>query len=892
MSSPCIEFFLTPDGSSSRKVKIDLNQRAPGLYRMVGTWPELMALATSLYLLLPGSDDWSARLSQASARPKDAFWAASYQVAPRETLAEIETAICRLSEAMGPDQNWQTLLDSVPAQTRLHSRLLDMERLVQSCAGLPGDLQMMADILNTSHPPLRPIQVYFSKKCLQLNPWQHAVLNKLQNDAPAPEPRMQDLLENAFKPPPSQNPTLNSLRNLYAENIQAPGSHDGVRLIAVRDSLTEAEIAAGLIQTALSRGTPIQEIGLLLPDDVLSLTAVHSVFNRCGLPLSGFQRAEGQRDLGYELLRTLLLCLRKPMPIMALAALLTSPLMSWSQEQGHAMAQAVMDGDVNLKSTPVSAAARHVLEIIKTDITTTSELKIQLDKIHQLLSKPEQYPEHAARSQEGLNQLQAASTGMEHLDWDRLLTLVTPTQLHVTQSPEFKQETIAVFREGGFPWCSVSHLFVLGFNDGHYPAGVGSSSVFSDTEWQLIAQSGLPVVTREHFRNRQRFIFNAQLAAAKDQVTLLLPRRDAGGKPLELSASLAFLCRCLDMEPEDLILDIDRTGNRAEILDLPLAEDIRPSPIPELVVTDLELKTDLLKAFGRDKDQLAPLSPSAADTLMVSPLAWLLGRLGCDPKIWIPDDFDVLKAGTLAHRVFEDLFAPDQALPAEAHIKLAVPRLLRERILQIAPFLRSPDWRVERIKFEAEVMRAAVHWRKLLISCQAQIVAAEQWLRGNHGEVPLHGQSDLLLQLPSGKLLVVDYKKSSSAKRRDRMRSGFDLQAHLYRQMIQTGGLPDFESISKDIGIVYYLLNDTTALADSPVDQDGATPGWEILSVDISSRAMLHLDQRLQQIRQGIVKLNTTADENWWLHNASLPIYALDNSPLLRLFIHPEEPAP
>jgi hypothetical protein len=176
-----------------------------------------------------------------------------------------------------------------------------------------------------------------------------------------------------------------------------------------------------------------------------------------------------------------------------------------------------------------------------------------------------------------------------------------------------------------------------------------------------------------------------------------------------------------------------------------------------------------------------------------------------------------------------------------------------------------------------------------LTACKGSVVGAEQWLRGCHGEVPLHGQSDLLVLLPSGKLLVVDYKKSSSGKRRDRMRSGFDLQGHFYRLMIQTGGLPGFDPPPENIGIVYYLMNDTRALADSPVDDDGSVPGWEVLANDISSEAMRHLDRRLDQIRKGMVRLNTADDEKWWKDNAALPIYALDESPLLRLFMHPEE---
>jgi hypothetical protein len=319
-----------------------------------------------------------------------------------------------------------------------------------------------------------------------------------------------------------------------------------------------------------------------------------------------------------------------------------------------------------------------------------------------------------------------------------------------------------------------------------------------------------------------------------------------------------------------------------------MAPKARPSPPRTLPVADIELGVDLLEAFGRKAGGLAPLSPSAADTLMVSPFAWLLGRMGCDPRTWGVDEFDVLTAGTLAHRVFEELFQPGLPLPDEDDISRNVPKILRERVLQIAPFLRSSDWRVERYKFESEILRAAVHWTKLLVSCGATVVGAEQWLRGHHGEIPLRGQSDLLVMLPSGRLLVVDYKKSSSGKRRDRMRSGFDLQAHLYRVMIQSGGLPGFDLHPEEIGIVYYLMNDTRALADSPVEADGSVPGWEVLTNDISFQAMQHLDQRLIQIRNGIVRLNASDDEKWWEDNAGLPIYALDNSPLLRLFMHPE----
>ena len=75
-----------------------------------------------------------------------------------------------------------------------------------------------------------------------------------------------------------------------------------------------------------------------------------------------------------------------------------------------------------------------------------------------------------------------------------------------------------------------------------------------------------------------------------------------------------------------------------------------------------------------------------------------------------------------------------------------------------------------------------------------------------------------------------------------------------------------------------------------PIYDEGTLSFGEpvVLANDISSDAMRHLDRRLDQIRKGKVRLNTAEDEKWWNDNAALPIYALNDSPLLRLFMHPE----
>jgi hypothetical protein len=747
----------------------------------------------------------------------------------------------------------------------------------------------MARLLAGRERPLRAIRVYRDAGRMDLDPWQAMVVKRLEKDAPAPDAGLQALLKAALTPAETGAAGLQAARNLYRQGGRPPGKAAGVRVLAARDSLAEAETAAGLIQRALENGSRPADIGLLLPDDKMALMAVETVFERCGLPLSGFNRPVGKRDLGRETMRQFLLCLRKPAPVMAVAALLTSPLMPWPARQGHAMARLVMQGDFFLKSATVAEAAGKLMDILDKGAVTPADLKGQLNRFVALLAANGALDEQLQRACDAAALLQAALSGMPMLDWEHLLYLTAPEALSAVSPADFWQEGLPVFHEGAWPWCSVRHLFVMGFSEGRYPADVGASAVFTEAEWEQVAAAGWPVETGDVVRKRRRDLFAGQLAAATEALTVLFSRRDAGGQSLEPSASLVFLARSLGIAADDLVLDLDRSEDLRRIADLPLAEAAPPVPPRPLRIADVRLGADLLEAFGSGAGRRAPLSPSAAETLMLSPFAWLLGRLDCEPHEWAGDQFDPMTAGTLAHRVFETLFVAGRPLPDEKAIEQKLPKILGEWVLQIAPYLRSPDWRVERYKFETEILKAAVRWKQLLASCGAGVVAAEQWLRGRYGSVPLHGQSDLLLQLPSGRLLVVDYKKSSSGKRRERMRSGFDLQAHLYRLMIQSGGLPGYGSPPDDIGIVYYLINDTTALADSPVDDDGSVPGWEVLDNDISSAAMGHLDRRLEQISQGVVRLNTDGDEDWWSKNAGIIIYALDNSPLLRLFIHPQK---
>jgi hypothetical protein len=247
--------------------------------------------------------------------------------------------------------------------------------------------------------------------------------------------------------------------------------------------------------------------------------------------------------------------------------------------------------------------------------------------------------------------------------------------------------------------------------------------------------------------------------------------------------------------------------------------------------------------------------------------------------------------------VFEWLFPIGSDLPDEATIRQKVPGLLNRAIMSIKPFMLGAEWQVERNHLENETLVAALRWRELLEQLGARIVGVEAWLHGNLDGIPLHGAADLLLGLPDGRLYVVDYKKSKSKKRKERMQAAFDSQASLYRIMLETGGVSSHKSEdvdrevkqAKEIGVLYYLLNDQVALTDTDGWLDAGLDGVEELAGDVSSQALKLIRQRLAEVQKGKVCLNNEDDEKWFDKNAGLKLYALDNGPLMRLFMHPSE---
>ncbi|WP_160295251.1 PD-(D/E)XK nuclease family protein [Geobacter sp. OR-1] len=863
---------------------------------------ELVDQAQKAYLLAEPSSDWREKLPEAAANIPDSFWADSLLIAPDETAATLSSTLSLLLEGAGREGRVKT-----PSPGELSARatrhLTDLARLHEAINFvLPPHLAAMADIIAAPKArAVRVVSVHYSAKEIRLNPWQRALLEKLGSDAGERSPDLDALYAKAVlhEPAGKKGRALAHLqKGLFESEIKVATRDDSIQWLAVRDFLEEIEVAVGMAQKALLDDPSLvtSEIGFLVPTDQTYTDALRSVCNYAGLPLSGLPDEKEARDLGKEAVLYFLLTCRRPAPAMALATLLSSPLMPWTAEVGKQYAQEIMDGGFDLKATDeLSINSKRMLKLIRQTADSSPVLRDALSQFASLLQATEGLEGHLARALATLEKGKECLSKSGEIPWGDLMRIASPEAISASVSSPITREGIAIFTEQEQPWRKVRQLFVLGFSNGRYPGDPSRSAIFSDVDLACLQQiGGYDLETSEGIAQRRRELFKQQLYASSQRINFLIPRRDCFGKELRPSQSLTYMAKLFGVnDPEDLILELESSTARAKARGIAVATTASPKTPRLLTKQDLSLQRDLLALHCYADGSPKPQSPSSLDTLMVSPFAWLLSRAGLQPLDWAPEDLDVASKGTLAHDVFEHLFRPDKPLPKATEIKAQIPALLNQAIISKKPFLLGQEWHVERRHLQRDIEIAALRWQELLQEMGAKVLGNEVWLRGKLDTLPIHGSADLLVELPKGRLYVVDYKKASSGPRRDRMRKGYDSQASLYRLMIETGGggkdanatLKKAIEGANEISVAYYMLNDQIALADSNGWVKKSVTGMEELGTGIAVNAMSLIRQRIDELRAGNVKLNHEDDPDWYKKNAAVTIYALENSPLIALFM-------
>ncbi len=911
-----VEFLLVPDASAARRVRRLLASDRARTGIVVGPWYDLLNRALRAYLIRDDREAAEDRFRKRLAGMSGAFWNDSLQAAPEETGATVRRALIDLVGATDPDlgidEQAIARLDGRPRQVVGH--LVELAgRLADS---LPGDLGPIRRLLDAPiAAALHPIRVNVTENSIPLTVWQRALVTKLNRDANAmgvpATPGLESLAQRGLARRVRARPgsSLEVLQSHLFEHESTPTAVDEtVQCIGVRDFYQEAETAAGMVQNMLAADESLKpaDIGLLVPDDFGYTIAVEDAFGLAGLSLSGQLSERWRRDLGSEVVFHFLFCRQKPAPAMALAACLTSPLMPWTTGDGAALAKRVMDGRYDLRP-PAEAGPQSIemIDLIRSGDSKPSDLAEALRRFVDLLAAEDEFELHRARASEAAQRASEVLAEASETDWPTVRRATTPRYIATGDRPRFSIEGITVLRDQHIPWRDVRHLFVLGFHHGHHPRESRMSPVFPLDELHAIEEElGIDLTSGGEDTQFRRDLFRRQLQAASDSVTFLMSHRDAEGGVQTPSTSLVFIKRLFskDGNGRHLVLELDAAADRAQMHHLAMAPPAKAREPREFRSEPLCLEMDLFGLRSDRDGRPRPESPGSLEMLLVSPLAWLLRRIGAEPILWSPERPSPNVLGSLVHGMFERMFRPGHVLPARHEVRTVANRVLDEVTVQQAPFMRSPQWRVERLHLAEQAALAAETWRDALDQIGAEMIAGEQWLEGVWSEIAVHGQADLILKLDEDSLLIVDYKWSTADRRVERMSTGYDTQAEIYRAMAKTGGpkrdpygqmrpesrkLAEMLQRARRIGIVYFTMRDCAFLADRELP--GHTlRGWQCVADDVAGSATSMLEVRIPDVQAGVVEMNRTTDRETF-DKMGVPTHALEASPLVELFSRPRQ---
>jgi hypothetical protein len=693
-------------------------------------------------------------------------------------------------------------------------------------------------------------------------------------------------------------------RNLLEPVVSRLPADDSLAVLSVRDGLTECEAAIAIIQRWLAEDDKLapSDIGIMIPNAGDYAAYLDEVLTLSGLHASGLPAAASLRSIGAEAVLHFVQCRRRPAPAMALASLYCSPVMSWPATVGNLLARRAMEGDFapRIAETLNGKAAALFTLIRSAPPSSNVQFKEQLRRFSQLLDSDEAlYAAIQEAKAQIASLISAAGSAPDAAepDWEKLIPIAANYQASAAERGSYYLGGIGVTLGHEPPTRRFRKLIVLGFNDGAYPTSPAGNPFFLDSEVALISEKvGIALRSQASQLEAALTLFKHQIGAASEQLIILLSERDRLGSAVSPSSTLPLLGRLVQgcEDPEDMVLPMtrgeggiwDRLISWRPAIKFKSAEQL---PIP----VRFELGFDLLAIRKKDDGTLRPQSPSRLEKLLVSPLAWLLSELGASHLSWQPETLDVMLRGSLAHEVFERLFPPGTDFPDDATIATRAPEILMDRIRQLAPFLQSATWMVERSALEAEIVKAARHWSMLLRSLGAEVVGNEFWLNGSLFEHPVHGKADCLLRLPNGQPIMVDHKKSSSGARRLRLQKGWDLQVDLYRQMAVRTDEQSNDSVkhiatalsswNRTAAVAYHTLNDGNVLLNGADDLDNEL--FEDIPGEIAANAMTLIKARFEALRAGHLETNTAGDEKFFTKSASLGTYALEDSPLVTAFM-------
>ncbi len=814
---------------------------------------------------------------------RDAPWSESLAVAPEETTRAIEVALTSVMRATERLDFKQLQPDALP-ECRARNHLAALRDLWRDIDTLPAPLDVYSHVLKcNAGDALEPLPLAGSVYCAHQDPIERALAAQLfKHHGAIPEAETRTPQQGSFLVSASASGALGHVQSNLGLSGKVATADDTLRVFGFRDPQEEADFAAARAQQLLHDGIVDlpAHLGVLVPDDRNYERALAEAFERVGLKLSGQAEAPLKRDLTGELMLLFLTLLETPASRTALASLYTSSLMPWPADTGRRMARELMDRGWSETAKELEGAGRTVFDTLR-----KTETLPQL--MASLVGFAEALPDVPLAERIG----QLGISSEQSLDWSVLRKRAEPRKEDARDVSRFV-EGVSLFTENALPWRPARHIIVLGLAGKHWPRVPSSNPVFTESEVQLIREkTGLILPGRREHVSRGLELFRRQLCSATEGATLLVPARDLAGKPQPVSTGLALISQLLGAsDPADLLCDV----RGLDVNTIPVSTEVLPTQADPAVSLPedgtLRLDTDLLRLRKDSKGAYVRQSPSRLETLLVSPLAWLLDELGAKDRTWASETLDVMTLGTVMHHVLEVVFLKNEPLPDAAAIDIKTPEALVDAINRHAIWLNGSAWTTERANLSREARMITQSWGGFLRKAEATVLHNEIDLEGDFGGLPIAGRADTILALPNERVLVVDHKRSKSYSRRERMTKGWDLQVALYRAMLER---PQEETPLSSIVpegaqkiTAYHTMLDATLLTD--VDGEGILDA-EVASVDISANATDHLLQAVSEVRTGIIQLNRSDDIKVVEKERSITPYALKDNEFVKAFALPTE---
>mgnify|MGYP000297042338 CR=1 FL=1 len=898
-----MKFVLMPDSLSAAWFRgLLATQGSVGV--KVGTFTGLLDTLKSLWLLADIEDVFDQAFKTAVIESNNSFWSKSIKVDEPSTLSELEASLKYILSVLPLN----TSLDKISnPKSRIDGYFNDFVALHTLMGEVrPVDQMLAMQWLSQSNSDsIESLQLIYLPEFFAFDTWQIEVLERLSSHTPenAADEQVLQLLVDGLEVNATKESDIQQLaQTLYKSPcISQEICPENIRWLACRDSLQECEVLVGMVQSALKQGVSIDEMAIVLPQNSEQLRILPALLNKSGILTSNIHQSRTVFEWDVQLLKDLLVYfsfkkeLKDAASPMSLATVLTNPLMPWSLNRGQRYADVHFRGALKEKVDDKSNddSDNNLLQLLLEPgledwnnwlVEIISRLKFPSDarlfSKAKLLDLVESLSESILLYQDQSELAQISS----------LINLLKPKHILIDgEISGLVKNGLLLLTESEWLFQPKKHLFMLGFNQGSYTSRDRSMGVFSSEDCKVLSEN--TAYSFDTTADPQR-CFETRLKRLVSQpdssITILLAQQSFDGEKLYPSESLLDMALCFqsskEVEPEQLIQSILAMDNPTPFFNE--CQVVIKSAQVVLAPKDLLLCMDLFE-INKDKEGKSRAeSPSSLEKMMISPLAWLLGRQGLEPKGWDVQSLGVALKGTIAHKVFELHFDSEREISyGQGNSDYDV--LYQTALEEDAAFLLQPQWRLERTQLKYEIKEALGPFLDWCETDGWSIHSTEQRLAGELWSLPLKGFVDVVLETEQ-KTLILDYKKSKSKDRITRLNSGYDLQTLIYRELFnqQEGGNP----VSIHSG--YYTLNDQTLVLDvfASSSVKGITKAQ--LAVDLdgqSEKAVIKIKERIKQLREGEVLLNQEDDTEFWKGFGIKAEYSIDSNPLVGHFMKAAE---